>query len=82
MHLPLLFYTLIASLFDDPGFAHPDIGCLIFLFNCSTRPYMLRGAGVFLLKILKRCIFCNVDIRARVMVKCPHHHHYLNWLQT
>ena len=24
MHLPLLFYTLIGSLSDDPEFAHPD----------------------------------------------------------
>jgi len=29
--LSLLFYTLIGSLSDDPGFARPDIGRFIFI---------------------------------------------------
>ena len=47
----LSFYTLISSLFDDLGRAHPGIGCFILLIRCLMRSYVLQGAWNFPLLI-------------------------------
>ena len=65
MHLPLLFYTLVGSLSDDPKLARPGIGCFLLLIRCSMRLDMFRGAGVSLYLFWYSCLpfyscFCSL----------------------
>jgi len=52
VQLLLYFYTLIGSVFDDSGFAHPDVGCFILLIRCSMRSDMLRELWVLTIRFL------------------------------
>jgi len=46
------FYTLIRSLSEDPGFAHPHIACFILLFRSWLRSYTLQLPRVSLYLVL------------------------------
>ena len=70
MHLPLLFYTLIGSLSDDPEFTRSDIGCFILLIRCPMRPDMLRGVGVFLYLFWYILIFLFIHISVNSLLPC------------
>ena len=74
MSTSLYTHTLTGSLFDDPGFARPDIRCFLILFRCSMTPYASQEAGVssclilVFLSFLPSCYFLILDISDSIVI--------------